>query len=69
MKIVVHMETRKNGGYRAWCPALPGCQVLAASADEASRKIEIAIRSYLASLNVALPVSQESQQVMAPAGV
>ena len=62
MKIVVKMEKSCEGCFRAWCPALPGCRVVAESRGEAARRIDAAIRGYIASLNVALP--RELQEIM-----
>ncbi|MFB3893921.1 MAG: type II toxin-antitoxin system HicB family antitoxin [Phycisphaerae bacterium] len=55
MKLVVRIAQQRSGRYRAWCPALPGCEVTADTREEAGRRIDLAVRSYLASLNVAMP--------------
>jgi len=55
MKIVIQIKRGVNGFYKAVCPALPGCAVIADSRDDAERKIAKAIEGYLASLDVALP--------------
>jgi predicted RNase H-like HicB family nuclease len=55
MRIAVEIGRSEHGGYRAWCPALPGCTVLGQSRKDAADRINEAIRGYLASLNVALP--------------
>lgn len=51
----VKISQRKNGMFRAWCPALPGCVVLAGSRLEVETRIAKAVEGYLASLNTALP--------------
>ena len=55
MKVQVKISHVQERGYRAWCPALPGCKVWGQSRDEALEKIRLAVRGYLASLEVALP--------------
>ena len=55
MKLVVRIIQERSGRFRASCPALPGCEVVADSREEAGRRIDVAVRSYLASLNVAMP--------------
>jgi predicted RNase H-like HicB family nuclease len=55
MKITVQITRGSDGFYRARCPALPGCIVVAPTRDEAHTKISEAIEGYLASLDVALP--------------
>jgi predicted RNase H-like HicB family nuclease len=51
MKMTIRICEKAEGNYRAWCPALPGCTVSGRSPEEAKRKIEEAVRSYLASMN------------------
>ncbi len=63
MKIVVSMEREPAGGWRAWVPELPGCAVRAQSQQEISRKIDQAIRGYLASWDVADPHDLEEELV------
>jgi len=55
MKLVVRVVERPSGMFTAWCPALPGCSVLAPSSQEARDRIRIATEGYLASLDVAPP--------------
>ena len=55
MRLVTRIVRQPNGGYRAWCPALPGCVVMAASRAEAEAQIARAIEGYIASMDVALP--------------
>ncbi|KKM20059.1 hypothetical protein LCGC14_1649330 [marine sediment metagenome] len=53
--VTVKISQRKNGMFRAWCPALPGCVVSAGSRREVETRIAKAVEGYLASLNIALP--------------
>ena len=55
MKLTVHITRGVEGFYKATCPALPGCAVLAETRSEAEIKIAKAVEGYLASLDVALP--------------
>jgi predicted RNase H-like HicB family nuclease len=55
MTMNTRIAERSDGVYQAWCPALPGCRVLAHSKDEAHAKLRDAIAGYLSSLDVALP--------------
>jgi len=64
MKIAVEIAQVGRGGFRAWCPSLPGCTVLGQSRKEATDRIDEAIWGYLASLNVALP--SELKKVFLP---
>jgi predicted RNase H-like HicB family nuclease len=55
MELVVKIAVGDNGRFRAWCPSLPGCMVKAESEEEALRKIETIIRSYLLGMNAVPP--------------
>ncbi len=55
MKIVIEIAERTDAGYAAWCLALPGCAVRAATEAEAMSKMRDAVKGYLASMDVALP--------------
>ena len=55
MNLSIHIARRNEHAYRAWCPSLPGCQVIGDSVQEARDKIRQAVRGYLSSLEVALP--------------
>ena len=55
MKMTVHVRRVAEGYFKAWCPALPGCVVMAATRAEAEVQIVQAIEGYIASLDVALP--------------
>jgi len=65
MKIAVRVakaHANTPGGYRAWCPALPGCRAHGRSREEAVANIDPAIRGYLASLN--RPAPKELRKVV-----
>jgi predicted RNase H-like HicB family nuclease len=55
MKLTVQMTRVAEGFFRAWCPALPGCVVIAETRAEAEAQIARAVEGYIASLDVALP--------------
>ena len=46
----VLLEKEEDGGYHAFCPALPGCHTQGDSYDEAIDNIKDAIRLYIESL-------------------
>ena len=50
MKLIIQIR-RDERGYRAWCPALPGCTVRAETPQEAQKKIELAAKGYIASMH------------------
>ena len=66
MRLIIRVA-RQNMFYRAWCPSLPGCQVVADSRQEAHDKIGAAIEGYLSSLDIALPreLKRQFQQASA----
>ena len=55
MKLTVQMTRGNEGFFRAWCPVLPGCVVMAETRVEAEAQIAGAIEGYIASMDVALP--------------
>mgnify|MGYP006305064505 CR=1 FL=1 len=61
MKVVIRMARNPDGSYRAWCPALPGCMVRAATKQEAQDRIMDAVAGYLSSLDVVMPRELEGQ--------
>ena len=50
MRYTVIFETQPDGGYHAFCPALPGCHSEGDTLDEATANIREAIAAYLESL-------------------
>ena len=62
MRLAVMILKREDFRYMAWCPALPGCQVLANSEVEAESKIRQVVESYLASFDAVL--SDQAMQTL-----
>ena len=44
------LEKEEDGGYHAFCPALPGCHTQGDTYDEAMENIKDAIKLYIESL-------------------
>ena len=65
MRLVVQISKVNNGCYRACCPALPGCAVVAQTQREAHEKITTAVEGYIASLDVTLPRELERKHAEA----
>lgn len=59
MKVAIRIDVKTTGVYRASCPALPGCVAFGRSHEEARQKIDQAVRGYLASLDVPVPMRLE----------
>lgn len=55
MKIAVEVIELTTTLYRARCVSLPGCTVIGQSREEVEKRIAVAIRAYLASLDVPVP--------------
>lgn len=49
-RFTVVIEASEEGGYHAWCPALPGCRSQGETLEEAKKNIIEAIRCHLESL-------------------
>jgi len=49
-KYRILIEPEEEGGYHAWCPALPGCHVQGETKEEALKNLKEAIELYLESL-------------------
>ena len=47
---IVIESSSKEGGYHAWCPALPGCHSQGETLEEAKRNIIEAIQCHLESI-------------------
>ena len=56
MRITVIIAMIEPGHWHSRCPSLPGCGAMGQSKQEALRNINLAIRGYLASLDVAFPL-------------
>jgi len=65
MKLDIRIHHKENGRFVACCPSLPGCSACGDSHEQAAKKLELAIRGYLASLNVNVP--EEFQSNLVPA--
>ncbi|MCL6119972.1 MAG: type II toxin-antitoxin system HicB family antitoxin [Candidatus Acidulodesulfobacterium ferriphilum] len=48
----VILEREEDGGFHAFCPALPGCHTYGDNYDEASENIKDAIKLYIESLKM-----------------
>ena len=55
MKLTIRIARCGGGFYRAWCPALPGCEVYGQSRKEIKSRIDAAVKGYLARMDVAIP--------------
>ena len=55
MSIAVVIVMVELGHWHSRCPSLPGCGAIGQSRQDALRNIDLAIRGYLASLDVAFP--------------
>jgi len=57
MRIAVILAMIEPGHWRSRCPSLPGCGAMGQSRQEALRNIDLAIRGYVASLDVPFPLT------------
>jgi predicted RNase H-like HicB family nuclease len=55
MMLTIRISRYLSSGFRARCPALPGCSAFGRSRAEARGRIEDAVRGYLARLETTLP--------------
>jgi antitoxin HicB len=55
MKLTVRIFDDERGSYVATCPSLPGCCCHGKTRDEAKRKLDEAIRGYLAAVGNFVP--------------
>lgn len=55
MRLCIKISKHSEGGFRASCPSLPGCQSHGQTQEQAKEKLRDAIRGYLASLNEFVP--------------
>ncbi len=51
MKLAVRIVTSERGGFVATCPSLPGCITWGVSREEARKKLDEAIRGYIAAVS------------------
>jgi len=58
-----------NGGYHAWCPALPGCHIQGETKKEALNNLQDAIKLYVESLKEhGEPIPQDVARVLQQQG-
>lgn len=55
MRVCIQIAESTKGGYTAVCLSLPGCAIRATSREQARKKIEEAIRGYLAAVGNFVP--------------
>ncbi len=55
MKLCLRIVENQPGQYKALCPSLPGCMSSGSTREEARRKLEEAIRGYIAAVNNFVP--------------
>jgi predicted RNase H-like HicB family nuclease len=55
MRITIKVAKIAPDGYRAWCPALPGCAVWGLTRTEALRRIQEAVDGYVDHIDITLP--------------
>jgi predicted RNase H-like HicB family nuclease len=61
VKVAIRFEKTLTGGFRARCPALPGCVEYGRDRHEAGRRIARAVEGYVASMNAQQPVRMASR--------
>ena len=64
----IMLDREEDGGYHAFCPALPGCHAQGDSYDEAIENIRDAIRLYIESL-IAHKEKNPEKVLVGPSGV
>ncbi len=65
MKLSIHINKREDGCYEACCPALPGCKTTGRNLEQARRRLDEAIRGYMAAMNNFVPERVEEYLVEA----
>lgn len=55
MKLAVRIYLNEQGCFTAVCPSLPGCCCRGKTHDEARKRIDEAIRGYIAAVNNFVP--------------
>ena len=51
MKLAVRVVISEKGGYVATCPSLPGCMSWGNTREEARKRLDEAIRGYIAAVS------------------
>lgn len=57
MRLVIKMIRERDGSYRAWCPALPGCSAKGADQQQVMDDLQQAIRVYAYGFDASVPWS------------
>ena len=65
MKLFIRIVRDENGEYLGICPSLPGCVSRAQTRQQAQRKLDEAIRGYIAAVSNFVPESLEHEVVEA----
>ncbi len=60
MKLMIELRQTDDGEYCAACRTLPGCETRGPTPQEATDRIDEAIRGYIASLNNFVPERLET---------
>lgn len=55
MKLCVRIIPNEHGGYTALCPSLPGCVSRGETREEARKRLDEAIRGYIAAVSDFVP--------------
>ena len=55
MKLCIRIVRDEQGRYLAACPSLPGCVGRGSTRDDAQKKLDEAIRGYIAAVNNFVP--------------
>lgn len=55
MKLTVHIFDDERGSFVATCPSLPGCNCRGKTREDAKKKLDEAIRGYLAAVGNFVP--------------
>jgi predicted RNase H-like HicB family nuclease len=65
MKLTIRILRNEDGGYTAVCPTLPGCVSQGPTREQATDRLDEAIRGYIAAVNNFVPekVTQEVTEV------
>jgi predicted RNase H-like HicB family nuclease len=61
MKVCINIIPDGQGGYRAVCPALPGCSTKAQTRQQAQERIREMIKGYLAAVSDFVPEHLEPE--------
>ena len=65
MKLCIRIVRDENGEYLGVCPSLPGCISRGRTREQAQRKLDEAIRGYIAAVSNFVPESVEHKVIEA----